>query len=296
MSWEENKEYTESKLNVQPEPPKPYSFVRKVWKYVLVGVICFLLGFSVPQSRANKVAQRNRDLSKRLQEIQDKPAETVLVPFSIPSPETKSIENNKDAAPVNANNKTETTDNTYDHNDYYDIVEASILNDNASHYTTVIHKVLAKKDGSVSADLIAYDPDGNVIEKDSEMIILTEGNYNYFKYVFSKDISNASIQARGKTEACSFTPEQRNGVEMVSYNQNEKDLYITFKQNTDNIGNAEYKLIFYKDDKIIDTNDGLFWIKSDYFNKKGDTDVIELFVSNPDYDRFEYIYQPSLFD
>lgn len=295
MSWEENKEYTESKLNVQPDPPEPFSIVRKIWKYVLVGIICFLFGLSIPQSRANKVAQRNRDLNNKLEELQNRPAETVLV--NVPaSPVTESIPSAKEAAPVNANNETETTENTYEHNDYYDIVETSTIKDNASHYTTMIHKVLAKKDGSVSADLIAYDPDGNVIEKDSEMIILTEGNYNYFKYVFSKDISNASIQARGKTEACSFTPEQRNGVEMVSYNQNEKDLYITFKQNTDNIGNAEYKLIFYKDDKIIETNDGLFWIKSDYFNKKGDTDVIELHVSNPDYDRFEYIYEPSLFD
>lgn len=294
MSWEGNKEYTESKLNVQPEPPKPYSFVRKVWKYVLVGVICFFLGFSVPQSRANKVAQRNRDLNIKLEKLQNQPAETVLVKVPVPMPVTESISSAKEADPVAAINETETTETTYEHNEYYDLVETSTL-PSMSKYTTVIHKVLAKKDGYVSANLIAYDADGNVIDKSSDGIILTEGQYNYFSYVFSNDISDASFQSNFQGRKESFTAEQRNGVEIQQSNQNGDKLYITFKQNVDDIGYARFKFLFYKDDKINDTEDGVFKIDTDNLNSKGATDVAEIRVRDSDYDRFEYIYEPPTF-
>lgn len=304
MSWEENKEYTESKVIVEKKKMKAWE------KNLIAGAICFSLGMTGPfvffmSSRSNTIKtnretistlkEENRSLKKQL-ENQSGNNKTVSVNTTKSTPTPKATAPaTKDAAPVTNAPAAESTESSYEHNDFYDIVETSIIQDNLGHYTTVVHKVLAKKDGTASADLIAYGADGNVIDKDSEMIILTEGQYNYFQYVFSNDISDASIQTKVKTKTCSFSSEERNGVEMVSYNQNGDDLYITFKQNIDDISFARFKLLFYKDDKIIDTEDGVFKIRSDYMNGKGDTDVIEISLYNTDYDRFEYIYQPDLF-
>ena len=304
MSWEENKEYTESKPNYQPDPPEPFSLLKKTRWYIVVGVVCFLFGLSCNACRSNEIVKTNRDLvqsnQKLRKELENAAAETVIVTVPVNVTESNPAAKatapaTKDAAPVTDVPAAESTESSYEHNNFYDIVETSIIKDNLGHYTTVVHKVLAKKDGTASADLIAYGADGNVIDKDSEMIILTEGQYNFFQYVFSNDISDASIQAKVQTKTCSFSSEERNGVEMVSYNQNGDDLYITFKQNIDDISFARFKLLFYKDDKIIDTEDGVFKIRSDYMNGKGDTDVIEISLYNTDYDRFEYIYQPDLF-
>lgn len=295
MSWEVDKEYLESEPQYKPDPPEPFSLWKKTRWYIVVGVVCFIFGFSCNACHSNEVVQKNRELvqtnQKLKKELENASSEKANV--KVPVSATECIKPSKEAAPATEELLEKPTENTYEHNNYYDVVETSIIQDNLSHYTTVIHKVLAKKDGIASADLIAYGTDGNVIDKDSETIILTEGQYNFFKYIFSNDISDANLHAKGQTEKCSFTPEERNAVEMVSHNQNGKDLYITFKQNIDDIGTARYKLLFYKDDKIIDTEDGVFEISSNNMKGKGDTDVVEISVRGIDYDRFEYIYQPS---
>ena len=63
----------------------------------------------------------------------------------------------------------EEDEGTYDNNANYDIVEtASIKNSIGS--TTIIHKVLAKKDVSVSGTILAYAADGSVIGKSTDYI------------------------------------------------------------------------------------------------------------------------------
>ena len=298
MSWEENKEFNESKPQYQPDPPEPYSLWKKTWKYVAVGVVCFLFGLSITTCRANSIAERNRDLSaenrKLKKAIENTPAETVLVPYTVPVPvATASIQPSKEAAPVTDAPAAEpSSTGTYENNDYYDIVETALI-DRSIPYTTVIHKVLAKKNATISSNLIAYDADGNVIDKSSDTIILTEGQYNFFRYTFSDDVSNANIQASIQAKKAPFVDAMRNGVEMLQYNRNGKELYITFQQNIDDLKFSRYKLIFYQDDKIVETEEGTFNFNAENLNGKGTTDVAEIGIYGFDYDRFEYIYQPS---
>lgn len=281
MSWEENKEFTESKPQYQPGPP----LWKKTWKYIVVGVICFLIGFSISNGRAKYFAERNQALTaenhelKNTKKVQDSPAESTPVPV-----ETASISPSKEDAAENA-------ENNYEHNEYYDIVETSTIQ-NSGRYTTLVHKVLAKQDAYTSATLLAYDADGNVLDKSSDGIILTKGQYNFFKYVFNGDISTADIQTAVQSKKLSFADIQRKGVEMVKFNQTDDNLYITFKQNIEDFGTARYKLLFYKDEKIVDTEDGIFSLSLKNLTGKDTTDVAEISVY-ADYDRFEYIYQPS---
>ena len=188
-----------------------------------------------------------------------------------------------------AENKAE---NTYEHNEYYDIVETSSFQ-NSIGTTIVIHKVLAKKNVSVSATLLAYASDGSVIGKSSDDITLTEGKYNFFRYSFDGDVSSAQIQANAQAKNDSFMTGERNAVEMVQYNMSGDDLYVTFEQTGDELGSfAKFKLLFYKGDRIVDTEDGYFNIYAENLNGKGSTDVASIWVYGTDFDRIEYVYEP----
>ncbi len=102
MSWEVDEEYTGSKNQNKPEPPKSYSLWNKTWKYIVVGVLCFSFGISCNTCNANDLKARNsklnaenRELKKSIKEMQ---AETVVV--TVPVYVTESVPTTEKAAPV----------------------------------------------------------------------------------------------------------------------------------------------------------------------------------------------------
>jgi hypothetical protein len=181
---------------------------------------------------------------------------------------------------------------TYESNPYYDIVETAVYK-NSIGRTIVIHKLNAKKDASISGSVLAYASDGSVIGKSEDDIVLTEGQSNYFKYSFDGDISNADLQTQYSVKNNSFMQGERNAVEMVQYNQSGNDLYITFKQVTDNLGSfAKFKLLFYKGDTITATEESYFSTSTKNMNGKDTSDVASVMVYGIDFDRVEYIFEP----
>ena len=101
MSWEENKEFTESKPQYEPDPPKPFSLWKKTRWYIVVGVVCFLFGLSCNACRSNEIVKTNRDLvqsnQKLRKELENAAAETVIV--TVPVNVTESIKATEKAAP-----------------------------------------------------------------------------------------------------------------------------------------------------------------------------------------------------
>ena len=186
----------------------------------------------------------------------------------------------------------ESGEDTYEHNAYYDIVEAQSYT-NSIGRLIVIHKVLAKKDVTVDASLTAYGSDGAVIGKSSDTITLTEGQYNYFRYSFDSDVSSAEILSQAKTKRDNILSEERDAVEMVQYNRSGDDLYITFRQTKDKLGSfSKFKLLFYKNDRIVGTEDGFFSISAPNLAGKDTTDVATVWVFGEDFDRVEYMFEP----
>ncbi len=122
----------------------------------------------------------------------------------------------------------DTSNDTYESNSYYDVVETGAFK-NSIGTTVIVDKVLAKQTGSLEATMIAYAADGTVIGKSSSDIYVTKDKYNYFRYSFDADVSNATFDKTVKTQG-TFAEGDLNAVEMVTYNQSEDDLYITFKQ------------------------------------------------------------------
>lgn len=105
MSWEEDKEYTESKPQYQPDPP----LWKKTWKYVAVGVLCFSIGFSIGFSISNNrskyfvkrnqtLTTENHELKETIRKYERSPAETVLVPYTVLV--TEAVKESKETAPV----------------------------------------------------------------------------------------------------------------------------------------------------------------------------------------------------
>ena len=211
-----------------------------------------------------------------------------------------SDEFNKDASQAepaaesaaDSSNAPEQTENTYEHNAYFDIVEVASYKSSIGS-THIIHKVLAKSNVTISATLLAYGTDGNVLGKGTDEIILTEGQYNYFHYIFNSDISNASFQVNATPKNETFIVGERNAVEMVQYDISGDSLYVTLQQTGDSLGAfAQFKLLLYKGDTIVDTEENFFNISAQNLNGKGSTDVAEIWVYGVDFDRVEYVYEP----
>ena len=181
---------------------------------------------------------------------------------------------------------------SYEHNEYYDIVETALFK-NSIGYSIIVHKVLAKKDASVASTMLAYDSEENVIGKSSDEIVLTKDKYNFFRYSFEADVANTTTAVSAKIESDSYLVGPRNAVEMEKYNLSGTDLYITLNQVSDKLGSfAKFKLLYYKNDQIIDTDEGYFSIYAENLTGKGSTDVASIWAYGIDFDRIEYIFEP----
>ena len=179
----------------------------------------------------------------------------------------------------------------YEHNDYYDVVETATYTSAGS--TVVVHKVKAKQDVSILGTMSAYDEDGEMIGESTDRMILTKDEINYVKYIFSKDISDAELKTQANLEANSLIEGDRSAVEMVSYDYSNDTLNITFKQVTDEVGEfAKFKLLLYKDDEIINTQEGHFSVYAKNLSDKDSTDTVSLWLYNFDFDNVEYVFEP----
>ena len=107
MSLKEDKAYEEAKNFEPPKPPEQFDLWKATRKYVYVGVACFVLGLIVSgvfysnlKARNRDLSAENRELKKTVKTIEQVPAETVLVPYTVLVPVTEAVEPVKDTAPV----------------------------------------------------------------------------------------------------------------------------------------------------------------------------------------------------
>ena len=97
MSWEEDKEYTESKVVIDPKPPKTPGWL-KLLSYAAVGIACLWIGATVESCNNRSTARYNGELRRKIKEMEKNPVvETVMVPYTVLVPVTEEI---KKTAPV----------------------------------------------------------------------------------------------------------------------------------------------------------------------------------------------------
>lgn len=187
--------------------------------------------------------------------------------------------------------------NTYEHNECYDVIGTASFTDsiNATH---IIHKVKAKKNTTVEGTILAYNGNGDVIGKETDTIVLTEGKNNYFEYIFTNSVSNAKLEKSYYVSGDNFMTGERNAVEMVKFSQSQDwlgtTLYVTVKQTGSKIGSlAKYKLLLYNGSKLVDTDFGYIGVHTSKLTGIGSTDVMEVSLfSEAKFNKVEFIYEP----
>ena len=193
------------------------------------------------------------------------------------------------AAKANSDDETEPEEQTYEHNEWFDVVtEDSYINTSGTYH--IVHIIEAKKDGLAKGYAIAYDENGNVVGKSDDFIHLSAGERYYFEYWFDNEPSDCSfsVECRGD-----YYKTYRRAVEVIASNIVEgsyyNHLYITVEQVTEEIGDLSgCRVILYKDGKIVGT--AIATIEG--LSGKGSTAVVDikLFV---DIDNFEFCYRPA---
>lgn len=187
---------------------------------------------------------------------------------------------------------------TLENNNYF--VGLETLSYPLGDCSMMIVKVRGKQNCEAKLELTLFGEDDRVLTILDDTITLTEGKENYFSYVLDPNSVSLEDGEKWRLES-SFTATEdltlegeRNAVELEKYNMSGKNLYMTFKQTGDKVGYlSKFKLLFYKDDQLIHSDEGRFSEYADGLVNKGDTDIAELYMySGEDFDRLEYFYEP----
>lgn len=177
---------------------------------------------------------------------------------------------------------------TYESNQYFDVVDSYTYK--RGGYTYIIDKVLGKQNNMhVDLTMLIYDKDDDVIEKCTPDVIVNKGYYNFITYwIESEDYDHHSISY---TASSSWHGGDPDPVKMVKYKKKDKKVLITFEQ-TGQIGSfASFKLLFFKDGKVVYHGSWYFDVYVKQLNGVGSVDVAEISLSS-DFDTVEYYYDP----
>ena len=153
----------------------------------------------------------------------------------------------------------------------------------------------AKQSIAIDASAIANSSDGNVLGKSSDDTVIAKDGYCYIKFSFDGEVKkgtlNETINVTPVTNEAKYT---FNAVGMTKWNRVDSDLYVTFKQITDKIGDfSKFKLLLFNNGDLIYSTDGYFSVYAENLNGKDSTDVASLWVySIGDFDKIEYYYEP----
>ena len=209
----------------------------------------------------------------------------------------------KDSKDGSKEGSTETTDEasgksndskeeSYYENDTFEVTYKTLYN-NILNDSTIIHKVYASKTKDVEATVIAYDLNGNVIGKATDEIELVEGQYNYFRYHFSTDVSNATFEVKVQIKEPSYLRGEEDAVELVTSSDDGFHLFLTFKQVKPTFGEfAKFKILYIKDGQVIGDADGYYSVYAENLAGKDTTDVAKLLMDVDSYDHIEYFFEP----
>ena len=203
----------------------------------------------------------------------DEVTTTTVTTTSTTKKETTSKTTTKETTTTTAEDSGDISDNKY-FKRLFDAAYETIIDT-----CVCVELVEAKQDCTAKKEIVMKDSDGNVVFKKDDTIALTAGSRNYFSIVVPNDIpSDATVNVRyGFSEKNPF-----NGdicVEMSDYNCVGNRLYVTFKRIDGEFGALPYyKLICFKDGKLVDTADG--FIETSELANVGDESIASVYLYN----------------
>ncbi len=203
----------------------------------------------------------------------------------------------KDSGKASDDTSSESNDNknkeeSYYENDTFEVSYKTLYNNILGH-STIIHKVYASKTKDVEATVIAYDLNGNVIGKATDEIELVEGQYNFFRFLFTADVSNATFEVKVNIKEPDGLRGPEDAVELVTYSDDGFNIFLTFKQVKPSVGEfAKFKILYIKDGQVVGDGDGYYSVYAKNLNGQDTTDVAKLLLDVDEYDHIEYFFEP----
>lgn len=160
-------------------------------------------------------------------------------------------------------------------------------------YRHFIYLVDAKKTAEIELKLLIKDKKGNVLDTAEDRISLTKGKKNYFDLVFKDEFfdSDNSYTLTSKS-VTSYHKGAEDAAKVTNYNKSDNTLYITVKQTNEDLGSfAELKMLFYKGDKLIYSEDCFYDVYAEDLEHKGDEAIMGVSIYGVDYTSIEFYYE-----
>ena len=160
-------------------------------------------------------------------------------------------------------------------------------------YKHIIYVVEGKKTTDVSLRVTIEDKKGNILDTRSDDISLTKGKKNYFHIITdSRNISPDSKYTVKQKSSSSFWSGADNSIEVVKYNHNDDDFFITVKQVKEDMGQyARIKVLFFYNGALVDSEEGYYSVYAEDLDHKGDTDVIKFWIYGTKYTDVEFFLE-----
>ena len=179
---------------------------------------------------------------------------------------------------------------TLDSDAFYEVVDTAEYQDSLGT-TYLVRKVLAKQDAPIISTAVFGD--GSETMKASDRIVLTEGEYNYFRYVLPDNIPADAEPVFEDYRAADMGSGAKDAVELLSWKQEDYTLLLNVRQNAEPIGrNSRFKLLFYKEGKLVSEQTGAFLMNTDSLKGTGSQAEISLMTFGTDYDDIAFFYEP----
>lgn len=182
--------------------------------------------------------------------------------------------------------------------EYFEVADIQRYQDSFGG-TTVIRKILAKQDGALISNASLPGTEGQSAGKASDRIVLSEGEYNYFRYYFPEGIPEDAEPEFSENRSTANGIGAKAAVELVEWKLEDHELFLTVRQTAEPLSQeAKFKLLFYLDGMLVGDEFGYFSMNTDALTGTGSEAVIPIMVfdmhdgSEYDYDDIEFFYEP----
>ena len=218
-----------------------------------------------------------------------------------------------------ATTTTAETTATYENNQYYSLEDSGSFVEKrySGDVINIIHKVKANVTCSIEASAIAYDENGDVLDKVTDEVTLVKDEYNFFLFQFKdisvKEFKKATIEYSSAikydlsetTRAVDYDLTQQIGtfdspfeVIMTKFSKKKDKFYLSLEFQKGYLDYFDkFKILFYKGDKIVGCEDGYFNIYAEGLKKAGDKDVVKMSIpeSAKKFDKIEFFFEPQIY-
>ena len=176
--------------------------------------------------------------------------------------------------------------------DYFEVTD-TLTYQNSFGETVLVRKVLAKQDAALISTASLTNGSGQSAGNPTDRIILSEGEYNYFRYIFPEGIPDGAAPEFSEFRSVEPARGANHAVELAEWKLEDHDLKMTVRQTAEPLSReSRFKLLFYKEGSLVGDEYGLFSLNTDALQGSGSEAELDLMLLETDFDDIEFYYEP----